>query len=435
LNACNPVTFCEFPPAPPTTPCDDNNTCTDVDRCDGNGSCTGTASACDDNNPCTDDSADEGNGCACSHTNSVAGSPCDDGNACSGTAGTPDSCDGNGTCTGGQAVTCADDGNPCTTDSCDPILGCLYNNNTNACDDGNACTTGDVCGGGACGGTPVVCTASDQCHVAGTCSAGVCSNPTAADGTACDDGNAGTDNDVCTSGTCAGTANCAVEPKPKNYGYYKKLCKDGHSHPNTHEDALTDADAACVAGLTDTFAGISTVEDICAVLEDNSGSGDGADSKECNKAEQELMTTALNVCTGRICLGQEIDSDCSGAGTVLTTVQDSLDAADDILSDPGRDKNTCKDAKCLLKEINNGHGIHHTSLLLSKMGGDKIRLTWDSPVMDDGSGEATGYTIWRRDLHSGMPYTKIGVTNANTLTFIDNTAGVFEYEVTFTLAD
>ena len=53
------------------------------------------------------------------------------------------------------------------------------------CDDGNACSQTDTCEGGVCnGGDPVVCTASDQCHDAGTCnpSDGTCSNPPAVGG-------------------------------------------------------------------------------------------------------------------------------------------------------------------------------------------------------------------------------------------------------------
>jgi len=66
------------------------------------------------------------------------------------------------------------------------------------CNDGNACTTNDTCQSGTCTGTGVTCSASDQCHVAGTCDAttGQCSNPTAADGTGCDDGNACTQVDT-----------------------------------------------------------------------------------------------------------------------------------------------------------------------------------------------------------------------------------------------
>ena len=66
-----------------------------------------------------------------------------------------------------------------------------------------------VCSAGACvAGAPVVCPTPDQCHTQGVCnpSTGVCSNPAKTNGTACDDGNASTCNDVCTNGTCGGSA-------------------------------------------------------------------------------------------------------------------------------------------------------------------------------------------------------------------------------------
>ncbi len=74
---------------------------------------------------------------------------------------------------------------------CDPSTGLCSNPvtaNGTACSDGNACTQTDTCQAGTCtGSNPVVCTALDQCHVAGTCSpsTGQCSNPNAPDGTAC----------------------------------------------------------------------------------------------------------------------------------------------------------------------------------------------------------------------------------------------------------
>jgi len=70
------------------------------------------------------------------------------------------------------------------------------------CDDGNACTRTDACQGGVCVGTnPVLCTALDQCHDAGTCAGqtGLCSNPAVADGTSCSLRNASA---ACTAGAC-----------------------------------------------------------------------------------------------------------------------------------------------------------------------------------------------------------------------------------------
>src|SRR5262249_46395141 len=86
---------------------------------------------------------------------------------------------------------------------------CVATNKTNgtACNDGNACTQSDTCQAGVCtGGTAKTCSASDQCHVAGTCdpTTGQCSNPAALDDTGCSDGNACTQGDTCQAGVCTG---------------------------------------------------------------------------------------------------------------------------------------------------------------------------------------------------------------------------------------
>ena len=79
------------------------------------------------------------------------------------------------------------------------------------CSDGvqNQGETGVDCGGpcapcNLCLG--VICAAIDACHAAGACNpaTGVCSNPPAPNGTACDDGDACTQGDACKQGACAG---------------------------------------------------------------------------------------------------------------------------------------------------------------------------------------------------------------------------------------
>jgi hypothetical protein len=77
-----------------------------------------------------------------------------------------------------------------------------------ACDDGDACTTHDSCVVGACvGRQPVVCNALDACHLAGTCDrqSGRCSNPAAADGTACPGG-------ACVQGRCTARTDGGAAP-------------------------------------------------------------------------------------------------------------------------------------------------------------------------------------------------------------------------------
>jgi N-acetylneuraminic acid mutarotase len=121
--------------------------------------------------------------------------------------GVDDDCDG--TVDNGGNALCAT-GIPCFVDTCQGAARCSHVRATNGtvCDDGNACTRTDVCQSGLCvGANPVACSASDQCHVAGSCNpaTGSCSNPAAPDGTTCDDGNACTAGDACRGGACTGS--------------------------------------------------------------------------------------------------------------------------------------------------------------------------------------------------------------------------------------
>lgn len=133
------------------------------------------------------------------------GTACDDHNAC--TVG--ERCRNN-RCTGGTVVVCAASDQCHSAGTCNATTGACSNPakaNGASCNDGNACTTGDICQSGVCvGGSPVVCTSIDQCHLAGTCvpSTGTCSSPVKTNGSACNDANACTRNDVCQNGVCVG---------------------------------------------------------------------------------------------------------------------------------------------------------------------------------------------------------------------------------------
>ena len=137
------------------------------------------------------------------------GTQCGAGQTCTG--GKCNNCPTGEIVCNGACVTCATPG-PCqVTGTCNATTGTCPAVNAadgTACDDSNACTQTDTCQSGACmGGNPVACTASDQCHAAerATRRTGVCSNPAAANGTACNDGNACTQTDTCQSGTCTGS--------------------------------------------------------------------------------------------------------------------------------------------------------------------------------------------------------------------------------------
>jgi len=255
------------------TACNDGNACTKNDVCTA-GTCGGTAYTCNDGLSCTVDTCNGDGTCSfalspgnclisgvcyaagaispvnqCQQCTPISsqtgwtprtdGTGCNDGNACTGN----DKCTA-GTC-GGTAYSC-DDGLACTADVCNgdgtcthttaagncliggtcyaagagsPINQCQQctpatsqtawsaKTNGTSCNDGNACTQTDTCSAGTCtGSNPVRCTASDQCHDVGSCdpATGACSNPARVDGTNCNDGNACTQTDACLAGACAG---------------------------------------------------------------------------------------------------------------------------------------------------------------------------------------------------------------------------------------
>lgn len=252
-------TACLIVHSSPNTACDDGDNYTKDDQCDGQGSCLGTPFECPIPQGCI--ATSKPNGVDCEITTMEAMTSCDDGDDTTHT----DTCDANGLCegipidcfadNGGKSEECiatatpngsecdytynedpCDDGDLSTADDeCDDEGYCIGPNtivcvptdcevsatangadctvvaeeDDTACDDGDD-TTNALCQSGLCVGTPkcegVVCEASDQCHVAGACAptTGICSNPTTADETPCNDENACTTTDACKSGECIG---------------------------------------------------------------------------------------------------------------------------------------------------------------------------------------------------------------------------------------
>jgi hypothetical protein len=187
--------------------CSDANGCTQTDSCQ-NGTCVGTNPVvCGAPDQCHDlGTCAPGTG-LCSNPPKADGATCSDGSACT----LVDTCQA-GACVGGNPVTCAPL-DPChDAGTCNPQTGVCTNplkGNGTACDDGNGCSQSDTCQNGSCvGGSPVTCTALDQCHTVGACNpeTGLCSNPVEADGTQCDNpGNLCLQNHTCQAGTCTGS--------------------------------------------------------------------------------------------------------------------------------------------------------------------------------------------------------------------------------------
>lgn len=204
------------------------STCGNTGKCDGKGSCQVPAdgTSCEDGDMCTRSGACKSGTCVGSNpitctasdqchvagtcspsTGLCSSSNAKDGIACStGKCTTGDTCTA-GVCGGGTPKVCAapDD---CHVAACDAATGnCVTQNapNTTPCDVANKCTTGKTCTAGVCGGgTPKTCTASGECHVASCDPAMGCVTQNAPNTTPCDVGNKCTPGKTCTGGTCGG---------------------------------------------------------------------------------------------------------------------------------------------------------------------------------------------------------------------------------------
>jgi hypothetical protein len=183
------------------TGCNDNNNGTNNDVCSGVGTCKGTPYGCPGGTTCTPSYTQNGSGCVANHANNGTG--CNDGN--NGTNN--DVCNGVGTCKG-TAYGCPG-GTTCTPSYTQNGSGCVANhaNNGTGCNDGNNGTNNDVCNGaGTCKGTPYGCPGGTTCTPSYTQNGSECVANHAKSGTGCNDGNNGTNNDVCNgAGTCKGT--------------------------------------------------------------------------------------------------------------------------------------------------------------------------------------------------------------------------------------
>ncbi|HJW70275.1 MAG TPA: myxococcus cysteine-rich repeat containing protein [Candidatus Binatia bacterium] len=176
---------------------------------------------CGNGNVDPGEECDDGNtvaGDCCSPTCQLEpdGQACDDGRFC-----TLDSACSQGVCVGGTTRSCAD-ADPCTADRCDePSAQCVHDAailDGTTCDDGNACTQRDACSGGSCRGDAVTCDDGNVCTT-DTCDPSSGCRFDDADGASCDDGDQCTNGDQCQQGACAGTRVCGISlPPPSSPG-------------------------------------------------------------------------------------------------------------------------------------------------------------------------------------------------------------------------
>ncbi len=281
----------------------------------GAGQCPST---CDDRNPCTIDLCNSSTGFVCTNVAARDGTVCDDGNACT----ISDTCAA-GVCNPGLPKVCQPLDQCHVAGVCTAATGACSNPlaaDGIACSDGNGCTLSDTCSAGVCTGGPAkVCAALDQCHVAGVCApaTGVCSNPAAPDSTACNDGNLCTAIDLCMAGVCTGTVPkvCTASDQCHAVGTCVPatgLCPN----PNKADGSACDDGNVCTTG-------------------------DACQAGVCTPA----VTLTASHCAGAACDQCSFDSDmsiCSASPDGCDNCVSSIAGCDSI-ADP-TDRQLCEDA-------------------------------------------------------------------------------------------
>ena len=235
----------------------------------------------------------------------IDGTPCDDANACTAT----DTCQA-GTCTGSAPVVCTASDQCHTAGTCNPATGTCSNPpkaNGAVCNDANACTATDTCQAGTCtGSNPVTCPAT-QCTNAGTCNpaTGACSAPPRADGTTCTDGSLCTTGDRCEAGICTGDSSCPA-------------CMA------TCQTTCDPATGACRFGMAPdgTVCGVPAIDDECALPSTCTAGGCASnavpDGTPCGRSFDPQCSQA-STCQGGRCLpGPIVDDTPCDDGNVCT---------------------------------------------------------------------------------------------------------------------
>jgi hypothetical protein len=327
--------------------CDDDNFCTLDETCVA-GKCKPAATLnCNDDNPCTDDSCAPDSGC--NHAFNV--DSCSDGDACS----LIDICDG-GVCTGTTTKIC-NDFNPCTDDTCDKDEGCVFTPNEAVCSDGNACTDGDHCGDGWCQPGEIIscddndpCT-DDSCGLVAGCVHTLNNAP-------CDDGDLCTVSDSCETGVCQpGPALSCTDDNPCT----DDDCKPGVGCTYSHNDSPCDDGQVCTD--VDICAGGVCVPGPTLICDDGNTCTDDSCEPDvgCKYIDNDVSCDDGSVCTdGDICTnGACIPGPALGCNDSNSCTEDTCDAesgceykdlADDtVCADDGNSctTDTCQAGECV----------------------------------------------------------------------------------------
>ena len=224
--------------------CEDGNLCTKAEICVLGACAAALFDNCNDDNECTLDVCSPTLGCQ--HTHLPEGASCDDGDVCNGSDTCFGGSTGNAVCKLGLKPECID-ANPCTLDLCDKQKGCQFKPHAGGCDDLNACTAKDSCSSGGCVGLPFKCDDATPCTADGCNPQKGCTYLPI--GGPCTDGTACTSGDACVSGICVGVKLDCADANPCTVDACDAKAGCTHDGTVTENTGCVDA-SACTLGDT-----------------------------------------------------------------------------------------------------------------------------------------------------------------------------------------
>lgn len=300
---CNGLTGeCYTVQRAPNTPCDDQNACTENDRCQ-NGTCKGDSISCVGEKACVVASCAPKSGCVFDNSQCECKTDTDcGGDLCTGVS----TCDlATGKCVPGTPTSCSHLDGPCVVGVCNPLAAADKLCEVKSRKEGTVCKADGAdasCGSGVCAQSVCkhapktaecdgkTCTVGDTCNEAGICTPGKVSCP--AQGS-------------CPSGACANDGSC-LYPKVSNTNCDNNLC--------TVNDVCTEA-GTCQPG---TSKSCPAKNNSCGTGTCISGTG------ECK------WTPQTKECDGDLCT---LDDACNDQGQCVSGVAPTCTLADEPCRD------------------------------------------------------------------------------------------------------
>ncbi len=190
--------------------------------------------------------------------------------------------DGGDVCAG---VDCSGLDTDCTIGVCNPSTGICESqsaNNGSFCSDGDPCTVNDICSDGSCVGTAKNCTGLNSECTVGVCNAitGDCEAEPANENGQCDDGDLCTVTDFCSNGVCGGL--------PADCSGFDSDCTVGTCNPSNGlcEISATNEGQACSDG------------DLCSTGDACSNGLCLGDAVDCSGLDSDCTVGACNAVSG-----------------------------------------------------------------------------------------------------------------------------------------